>query len=160
VSSIPNIPASGTPVIDASGTQFSKPWFLFLAALTSAIGALSTGGGGTSANGYYVILLVLTGLLYSATPVLAQGSNQEVILIQPLVAIVTPTGGATSDIWTLYVVQDSAGGRLVTFDSGYAGNAALPGMLTTAANTYSALVFVIRPDGKSALTAITTGMPV
>ena len=148
-------------MIDASGSQFNKQWFLFLAALTSAVGGISTsGGGGTSVNGYYIILLVLTGLLYSATPVLAQGSNQEVILTQPLVAIVSPTGGATSDIWTLYIVQDSTGGRLVTFDSGYAGNATLPGMLTTVLSTYSALVFVIRPDGKSALTAITTGMPV
>jgi hypothetical protein len=60
----------------------------------------------------------------------------------------------------LIITQDATGGRAVVFAPGYVGGVALAGMLSTIALTYSALTFIIRGDGRFALTGIVTGVPI
>lgn len=154
------IPAQNVPPMDPGSPLFAKAWYLALNSMVAALAANSSaGGGGLSAPGYYVVPVLGSGP-WTATPNLSNGANQEVILVDPLIEIKAPLSAVTSNAWTLFVVQDAVGGRVVSFDTGYAGNLALPGMLVTDLSTYSALLFVMRPDGKAALNAITTGMPV
>jgi hypothetical protein len=94
----------------------------------------------------------------NVTPDLSKGLNQEVLLTRN-VGIVAPANSPGPTTWTLILVQDATGGRTVAFDAGYVGAAALPAMLNTTADTYSSLDFVIRSDGKCALSNIVTGVP-
>jgi len=147
--------------MDPGSALFNKTWYLTFNALVAALTASTAGAGtgGLSAPGYYVVPILGAGP-WTAKPDLSQGANQEIILVDALIEIFAPSSAVTSNAWTLFIVQDATGGRVVSFDAGYAGNLALPGMLVTLPSTYSALLFVQRPDGKSALNAITTGMPV
>jgi hypothetical protein len=150
------IPPQNVPLDTGGTTLFSKPWWL---ALSSLFGQASTPGT-VSADGYYIVPIITAGPLFSATPDLGQGLNQEVDLVDPLTAIITPANQATAQTWTLHLVQSGAGGSAVSFDAGYAGAVAIVGMLDTTLGTYCSLTFVVRPDGLNALTAITTGLPI
>jgi hypothetical protein len=159
MASPPSTPRQSVPPLsleggaDPSTRLFTKVWWLFVKALGDLMAKLAQD------RGYYVVPVVAAGSGWTATPDLSKGLHQEVILAQASVAIQAPVSASVGDEWTLVVVQDAAGGRLITLASSFAGAAALPGMLNTTAGTYSSLFFVIRPDNHSALQAITTGMP-
>ncbi len=124
----------------------------------SGVGAAGVDGSILLEN-YYAIPIVSG----HATPDLSQGMRQELDLTTSGVAIDAPISVPGKVEWTLIIKQDSTGGWLPTFNAGtggYVGATGLPAMLNPAADTYSSLAFFIRPDGKSALKGIVTGVPV
>ncbi len=96
------------------------------------------------------------------TPDLANGSNQEVFLDRAVTNIRSAMwSGRSIDAgtsWILILLQDSTGGRLVTFDSEYL----IPyqWQIYPAADTQSVFEFVMQPDGKWLTKYFpTTGIP-
>jgi hypothetical protein len=87
----------------------------------------------------------------------ASTNIQEINLTAPSTFIASPS--VTSGIFVLIITQDATGGRAVVFSPIYVGGVTLAGMLSTIALTYSALTFIIRGDGRLALTGIVTGVP-
>jgi hypothetical protein len=78
---------------------------------------------------------------YLATIDLNTAPTQELYLTMnaEMASVINIYGKGT---WTLFIVQDNTGGHAVTFDSGSFANAtALATMISTVANTYTALTF-------------------
>lgn len=110
--------------------------------------------GALTSEGYNVLSIV-SGQI---TPDLSAGVNQEAILTSAIV-VNGPVNVPGPVTWTLVLVQDSTGGRAVTFDSSaYVGANYISSALSPAANTYTSIDFVVRSDGKSALSSIVTGV--
>jgi hypothetical protein len=141
ISNVPN----RTPMLDSAG-NLTRTWLLYFQTLADS---------GT--EGYSVVVVDGSD---TATPDLAQGINQEVVLDRPLTTIAGPINSPGPLTWTLVLVQDATGDRGVVFDSGsFVAASSLPGMLNTTLSTYSSLDFVIRADGQNALSNIATGLP-
>lgn len=118
-------------------------------------GSAGGAGGGAVAEGY---ALVPVSEDNHATPDLALGRHQQVTLDRPLTTIDVPLHAPGPMRWTLILVQDSTGEHAVAFAADYVGTGAVA--LNSTGDTYSSIEFVIRPDGKSALASVVSGVPV
>ena len=121
-----------------------------------ATGAVGPAGPAGPAGGIGTYTQVTPGGGAAATPDLSGGnwSTIEVLLNAATITINDPTSGSTAMFWVLVLKQDTTGGRGFSFGSAYAGTADQVGALDQTALTYSVLVFVVRPDGKSMLLGV------
>jgi hypothetical protein len=101
--------------------------------------------------GYSVVPLVTVSGTLTATPAPQYGIYQEIDATGNVTVEAPAAGGGLGLV--LILVQDSTGGRTFTLDPIYRG---VP-TLSTAANTYTALAFVLRPDGKYMLVSSASG---
>jgi len=137
-------------------------WGKAVSAANAAAGATGAQGpaGPAGAPGGLGTYTQITPSGTTATPSLSGGSWSvtEVLLNNSSpITIQNVTGGSTCMFWVLVLKQDATGGRQVAFPasgSTYAGVTDQVGALDQTASTYSVLVFVVRPDGKSMLLGV------
>lgn len=68
--------------------------------------------------------------------------QSQLLVLTTATTIKPPVNAISGSLFNLILVQDATGGRVVTFDASYIGLAGLS--LTTTANTYSSLQFIMR----------------
>lgn len=124
--------------------------FQALNKLSSAI--VDVGTIPTSAN-WFEVAVDASG---SAVPDISKGYTQNVIATLD-VTIANPV--RTSQVsWILRFVQDTTGGWTLSFDTDFIGVANLA--ILTDPNTRTMIHFTVRPDGKSEMNFISTGLAI
>ena len=110
------------------------------------------GGGGGSSSGKYVVVVPSGG---AAVIDLSNGdwSTFEVGLGATSTKISNPTNSVANYHFVLVLRQDSTGGRLMTWDSGYSGVGDQVWSSSVPSDTWKG-IFVVRPDGKVMLCSV------
>lgn len=119
----------------------------------AALGDGGTGGGGNATTtGWYVVPIIGGGAL----PAPSKGYTQNLVATGNIV--LTNLSDNTQTSWILRFVQDSTGGRTLTFGTNYIGVTDLA--LLTDPSTRSMLHFTTRPDGKCEMNFVSTGLAI
>lgn len=92
----------------------------------------------------------------NAVPVISQGITQNIVATLS-VLLANPTQLSQTS-WILRFVQDATGGWELTFDTDYIGVADMA--LITEPNTRTMIHFTTRPDGKTEMNWISTGLAI